>query len=491
MKARNQPLHRSKLSRRSFIKTAALTGTALSAPSLQVLGANEQIRLAVIGLGGKGRQHVELFSAIPGVHIAALCDVDPQRLAPEVEKLKQKGTHPLAVTDPRRVLDRDDVDAVVIATPNHWHAPLTVWALRAGKDVYVEKPVSHSVWEGERMVEEAQRAGRIVQSGTQYRSCPGLRAAAAWLQEGHLGKPLWAQVVWYEHRPPIGLCAPFTPADLDYDLWCGPAPHQPLTRPKLHYDWHWVWSTGDGDLGNSGIHAFDACRMFLPDASFPSRILSLGGRFTYDDAAQTPNTQFTLMDYPGLPIILENRNLSTEKDAVVMDQFRRIREGFVLQYEGGYFAGLRAGGVVFDSAGKELRRFSGNGGAGHAPNFIDTLRSRRAADLNAPILQGHISSAVCHLGNISYQLARPAKLATCRETLGAHPQVEEAFSRLVQSLEGIGVDLDRTPNLLGPWLQTDAATGRITGVDGADTSVLAEARRLARGSHRQPYGLPA
>lgn len=480
-----------KSTRRTFLKAAALAGAACSAPSFRVLGANEQIRLAVIGLGGKGRQHVELFSAIPGVRVAALCEVDPKRLAPEVEKLKQKGMPPFATTDPRRLLERRDVDAVVIATPNHWHAPLTIWALRAGKDVYVEKPVSHSFWEGERMVEEARRTGRIVQSGTQYRSCPGLRSAAAWLQEGHLGKPLWAQVVWYEHRPPIGKCPPFTPTDLDYDVWCGPAALEPLTRPRLHYDWHWVWATGDGDLGNSGIHAFDACRMFLPGARFPSSLRSLGGRYTYDDAAQTPNTQFTVMEYPGLPVILENRNLSMEKDAVVMDHFRRIREGFVVQYEGGYFAGLRAGGVVFDTADKEIRRFAGNGGAGHAANFIGALRSRRTADLNAPLSEGHVSSAVCHLGNISYRLARPAKLAPCRDALGSHSQVTEAFARLVRSLEGLGIDLDRTETALGPRLKTDPDSGSILSAGDGDASMLAEAHRWVRGSHRAPFGLSA
>jgi hypothetical protein len=389
------------------------------------------------------------------------------------------------------VLERDDVDAVVIATPNHWHALLTVWAVRAGKDVYVEKPVSHSIWEGERMVEEARAKGRIVQAGTQYRSCPGLRAAAAWLKEGHIGRPLWAHVIWYEHRPPIGKCAPFTPKDLDYDLWCGPAPLEPLTRPRLHYDWHWVWSTGDGDLGNSGIHAFDACRMFIPGAVFPRRLLGLGGRFTYDDAAQTPNTQLTVTEYPGLPILIENRNLSMEKDAVVMDQFRRTREGFVLQYESGYFAGLRSGGVVFDPAGKDIQRFRGDGGAEHVPDFVKALRNRRAADLNAPIIEGHVSSAVCHLGNISYRLGRPGKLEACRDAIGPHAQVTEAFTRLIQSLEGIGVHLDKTPFTLGPWLELDPASGDIVKVGAGDTAQLEQARRLARGSHRAPFTMPA
>ena len=452
---------------------------------------DDLIRVAVIGLGNKGGQHVEMFSALPDVRVTALCEVDPKRLAPHVEKLKQKGVTPFAANDPRRVLERDDVDAVVIATPNHWHALLTVWALRAGKDVYVEKPVSHNVWEGARMVEEAKAKGRIVQGGLQYRSCPGLRAAAAWLHEGHLGKPLWGHVLWYEHRPPIGQCPPFTPTDLDYDLWCGPAALEPLTRPKLHYDWHWVWSTGDGDVGNSSVHALDACRMFLPGMAFPRRIVSLGGRFTYHDAAQTPNIQFTLAEYPGLPIVIENRNLSMEKEAVVMDRFRGVQEGFVLHYEGGYFAGFRMGGSVFDNAGKVLQRFLGNNGKDHQANFIKALRSRQAEDLHAPIEEGHVSSAVCHLGNISYRLGRPGNRRACQDTLGNRPPVAEGFPRLVKSLEGIGVDLDESPFTLGPWLELDPTSGDILKTSGGDAEQLEPARRLARGSYRAPFTMPA
>jgi len=454
-------------------------------------GVNDPTRLAIIGLGNKGGQHVQMFSALPEARITALCEVDPQRLASQVEKLKQKGVTPFTASDPRRVLERDDVDAVVIATPNHWHALLAVWALRAGKDVYVEKPVSHNVAEGARLVAEAKASGRLVQSGLQYRSCPGLRAAAAWLREGHLGKLLWGHIVWYEHRLPIGKCAPFTPTNLDYDLWCGPAPAEPLTRPKLHYDWHWVWSTGDGDVGNSSVHAFDACRMFLPGRAFPQRILSLGGRFTYDDAAQTPNTQFTLAEYPALPIVIENRNLSMEKDGVVMGNLRSVQEGFVLQYEGGYFAGFRMGGSVFDNAGKKLQRFLGNNGEDHQANFIKALRSRKAEDLHAPIGEGHVSSAVCHLGNISYRLGRPGNPRACENALGNRPPVAEGFPRLVKSLEGIGVDLDKTPFTLGPWLELDPASGDILKAGAGDAAQLEQARRLARGAYRAPFVLPA
>lgn len=480
--------------RRIFLKQATVLAggiTTFPAWSRASNGANSDVRIAIIGLGNKGKHHVQLFSALPGVRIAALCEVDSKRLAPEVDKLKQKGITPFTATDPRRVLERDDVDVVVIATPNHWHALLTVWALRAGKDVYVEKPVSHSVWEGVRMVEAAKSTGRIVQAGTQYRSCPGLRAAAAWLKEGHLGKPLWGHVVWYEHRPPIGKCDPFTPDGLDYDLWCGPAPLEPLTRPKLHYDWHWIWSTGDGDLGNSGIHAFDACRMFIPGAVFPRRVLGLGGRFTYDDAAQTPNTQFTLLEYPELPIIIDNRNLSRDKDVVILDHFRRTREGFVLQYEGGYFAGLRAGGTVFDNDNQVLKRFPGDGGAGHHPNFLKAVRSRRMKDLHAPIVEGHISSAVCHLGNLSYRLGQPGGLRACMDALGTHAAVSDGFERVVGSLKGIDVDLEKTPFTLGPSLEVDPVTGTISKVGAGDAGQLEQARLLARGTHRAPFILPA
>ena len=476
--------------RRSFLKASSAAAAALALPAGRVLGANGDIRVGIIGLGNKGGQHVRLFSALPGVRVTALCEVDPERLTKHLNRVKEHGTTPFTAHDPRRVLERDDVDAVVIATPNHWHALLTVWALRAGKHVYVEKPVSHSVWEGTRMVAEARARGRLVQSGLQYRSCPGLREAAAWLQEGHLGKLLWGQVVWYEHRPPIGRCAPFIPDDLNYDLWCGPAPVEPLTRPKLHYDWHWFWSTGDGDVGNSSVHAFDALRMFVPGMGFPVRIHSLGGRFTYDDAAQTPNTQFTLAEYPGLPVIIENRNLSTVRDAVVMDRLRRVQEGFVLQYEDGYFAGFRMGGSVYDSQGRAIKRFQGNNGATHHENFIEVLRSGRSEDLHAPIEEGHVSSAVCHLGNISYRLARPTRLETCRAELGQHPQVIETFERLRKSLHGLGVDLDKTPFALGPWLNTGDAAGDIKGVVGETPSTLADAQRLAHGSHRAPYTFP-
>ena len=476
--------------RRSFLKVSGLAAAALALPGTHVLGANGDVRIAVIGLGNKGRQHVELFGKVPGVRVVAVCDVDPKRLARVVDEAKKRNESPFATTDAREVLDHKDIDAVVIATPNHWHALLTLWAIQAGKDVYVEKPVSHSIWEGERMVAAQKSSGRIVQSGTQYRSCRGLQAATAWLNEGHIGKPQWGHVLWYEHRPPIGKCAPFKPQDLDYDRWCGPAPCEPLTRPKLHYDWHWVWATGDGDLANSGIHAFDACRWFARQKGFPRRVLGMGGRFTFDDAAQTPNTQLTLIDYPEVPILIENRNLPTEKGGDIMDTYRRIREGFVLQFEGGYFAGLRAGGLVIGPKGERLKEFPGDGGDDHQANFIAAVRNRRQSTLRAPIQEGHISSSVCHLGNISYRLGEPTSTNTCRQIVAAHAHADETFDRLSKSLEGIGVDLGKAPFSMGPWLEINPKTGEVRNAGKGQTAKRDQARTLAHGSHRAPYVLP-
>jgi len=480
------------LPRRDFLRRAT-AGAALAFPALRLgaAGSNQDIRLAVIGLGGKGRGHARMLLKFPGARLTALCDVDPQRLAEQVAAAKEAGVTVAGATDPRRILERADVDAVVIATPNHWHAVLTAWACRAGKDVYVEKPVSHSLGEGPRMLAAAERYGRIVQSGTQYRSDEGIRAATAWIREGHIGRPRAAHVAWYEYRPGIGRAAPHRPAGLDYDLYCGPAPADPLTRPKLHYDWHWFWSTGDGDLGNSGVHPIDACRFMAGLTGLPRRVRCLGGRFGVHDAAETPNTQLTLVDYPGLPMLVENRNLPAKAGQKAMDAFRGIREGFALDCEGGSFVGLKGGGVIYDREGKRLRQFPGEGGGRHLANFLDAVRSRRVADLNAPLAEGHASSAVCHLGNLSWRLGREDSLAACHEAVRAHAGAAEVVDQLSGHLRANQLDLGQARFRIGPWLEIAPETGGLTAVEGATTAELAAARRLAEGSWRAPYGFEA
>jgi predicted dehydrogenase len=480
------------LLRRDFLRRAT-AGAALAFPALRLgaAGSNQDIRLAVIGLGGKGRGHARTLLKFPGARLTALCDVDPQRLAEQVAAAKEAGVNVAGATDPRRILERADVDAVVIATPNHWHAVLTAWACRSGKDVYVEKPVSHSLGEGPRMIAAAARHGRIVQSGTQYRSDEGIRAATAWIREGHIGRPRSAHVAWYEYRPGIGRAAPHRPTGLDYDLYCGPAPADPLTRPKLHYDWHWFWSTGDGDLGNSGVHPIDACRYMAGLNGLPRRVRCLGGRFGVDDAAETPNTQLTLVDYPGLPMLVENRNLPAKAGQRAMDAFRGIREGFALDCEGGSFVGLKGGGVIYDREGKRLRQFPGEGGGRHLANFLDAVRSRRGGDLNAPLAEGHASSAVCHLGNLSWRLGREDALAACREAVRPHAGAAELVDQLAGHLRANQLDLGQARFRIGPWLEVAPDTGALTTVEGASAVELAAARQLAEGRWRSPYGFEA
>lgn len=491
MKTSNLPSS-SAISRRRFLSLAAVAGGLAHPgirPCLRAAGsASSDIRFAVIGLGNKGKGHVRDLLRQPGVRLAALCDVDPERLAAQVAVAKEAGLTPFANVDPRRVLERADVDAVIIATPNHWHAVLTVWSCRAGKDVYVEKPVSHTLWEGSQMAAVARETGRIVQSGTQYRSDEGLREAAQWIAEGNMGKPVSAHVLWYEYRPGIGQVAPYTPGNLDYDLYCGPADVEPLTRSKIHYDWHWFWSTGDGDLGNSGVHPIDACRMLAGITGVPKRGLCLGGRFAVGDGAQTPNTQLTLIDYPGLPMVIENRNLPMKTGVRAMDQHRGIREGFVLECEGGSFAGLRGGGWIYDREGKRVRQFVGDGGSGHLANFVNAVRSRQTSALHAPVSEGHVSAVFCHLGNVSWRLGRRASLASCREAVRGHAHGEAVVDRLADHLKANDVDLDGDGFVLGPWLEVASSGESITSVSSGGNETLAQAKKLARGHHRDGYG---
>jgi len=475
------------LSRRTFLKSAGLVGLSLKVS--RVLGANDDIRIAIIGIGNKGKGHVGVFRATNGCRVAALCDVDPKRLAEGLDSFDDKPAV-FATTDLRRVIDRKDIDVVVIATCNHWHGVATVWSCQAGKDVYVEKPISHSLDEGTLMVAAAKKYNRIVQAGTQYRSDQGLRAAAEYIGRGGIGKMLWGHVLWYEERGSIGRKAPWKPDWLDYDLYCGPAPVEPLTRDRLHYDWHWVWSTGDGDLANSGIHAFDVCRMFAGYDHLPERVLCVGERFAVNDAGQTPNTQLTVLDYKSAPIIIENRNLPSKKGERVMDQLKGVREGVIFQCEGGYFAGFRGGGWIYDNDGKKVKQFKGDGGSDHHVNFIEAVRTRKPGLLNAPIRQGHISSAVCHLGNLSFRLGVDADKKQILEKIGDFNLAGETLERIERHLTANEVDLNKTPMKLGPWLTVDQQTEAITRCDGKNTaSAVAKANTLARGSYRKPFAI--
>src|SRR5471032_3375886 len=302
------------LTRRTFLKTSVIAdaGVAFSARSwAQVAGANGDVRVAVVGLNGRGKNHLTSLKNIPGVRIAALCDIDTAVLEKAKASLGANAAGVKTYTDIRELLASPDIDAITVATPNHWHSLAGIWACQAGKDVYVEKPISHNVWEGRQLVAAATKYNRVMQTGTQIRSGDWLVEAVAWVRAGNLGKITASRGFCYERRNSIGKTTgpQPVPATADYNLWCGPAQVVPLRRKRLHYDWHWINATGNGDVGNQGIHQMDVARWFLGEPGLPRHTLSVGGRLGYEDDGETPNTQVVVHDYATAPLIFEVRGL--------------------------------------------------------------------------------------------------------------------------------------------------------------------------------------
>ncbi|HYE32943.1 MAG TPA: Gfo/Idh/MocA family oxidoreductase [Methylomirabilota bacterium] len=475
-----------KVTRRSFMKTAAWAAGVTALPArvwAQAPGSNSDIRVAVVGFNGRGKDHISGLSAVKGVRLVGLCDADQKVLAAEVQKQEQKQNVVQGYTDIRRMLDNKDIDVVTIGTPNHWHALGTIWACQAGKDVYVEKPVSHNVFEGRKAVEAARKYNRIVQTGTQSRSNPGMREAVEFIQQGNLGKILWVRGLCYKRRASIGKVdgPQQIPQNIDYDLWCGPSPMVPLMRKNLHYDWHWVWETGNGDLGNQGIHQMDIGRWILGEDALSPEVFSVGGRLGYVDDGTTPNTQIVFHNYKKAPLIFEVRGLPARTDAKEMDKYRGASVGVVVQCEGGYVSiPTYNSATVYDNDGKETRKF--NGTASHYENFITAVRERKRELLTADILEGHLSSALCHTGNISYRLGKKASPEAIREQIKGDKLAEESFGRMAEHLAANDVDISKEMVTLGPVLRMDAASEKFTNNREANTQLTRE--------YRKPYVVP-
>ncbi|HOX58946.1 MAG TPA: Gfo/Idh/MocA family oxidoreductase [Candidatus Paceibacterota bacterium] len=490
-----------KLNRRDFLKTSIFTTASLSLlPALgadntarneqrrtvasRITGANSDVRFAVVGFGGRGTSHINDLREVPGTRLVALCDVDRGILDREARKCLDRGEQIETYTDIRKLLESKNIDVVGFATPNHWHALGAIWAMQAGKDVYVEKPVSHNVWEGRRIVEVARQLNRIVQTGTQSRSSSGIREGIAWVREGHIGKILRARGFCYKRRPSIGKAdgpQPIPP-EIDYDLWCGPAPKEPLMRKKLHYDWHWVWPTGNGDLGNQGIHQMDMARWALGETALSPRVLSVGGRFGYVDDGTTPNTMIVFHDYPTAPLIFEVRGLPSSANSGNMDKYRGVDVGVVVDCEGGAMTiPTGSSAKILDKDGAEIKKFSGN--SSHFANFIDAVRSRKFSDLTADILEGHLSSALCHTGNISYRLGNTQQPGQIHDAVKGNPDLAEVLGRMEEHLAANAVDLKKTPATLGAVLKMNPKTERFIGNRKAN-------QQLTR-DYRKPFVVPA
>lgn len=474
--------------RRSFLKSFSLAaaGAALSPHAwAQVAGANADIRLGIAGLNGRGKDLIREFGALPGVRIVALCDADSAVLAAAAQARRDAGGEVRTFADLRGLLAQKDIDAVALATPNHLHALQAVWACQAGKDVYLEKPVSHNLWEGRKIVEAAAKYRRVVQAGSQCRSSDSLAEAVAWVRAGNLGKITSARGLCYKRRASLGLTAnpPPVPASVNYDLWCGPAPLAPPHRAKFHYDWHWFWATGNGDLGNQGVHQLDIARWFLGEAAPAPRVLTVGGRLGYADDGETPNTLLVWHDYAAAPLLFEVRGLPARAGANAMDSFQGASIGVIVQCEGGsVVVPSYTTANALDRDGKLLKKFTG--ASSHAGNFIDVVRSRKLSDLRAPIQEGHASAALAHLANISHRLGRAAAPEAVREQFRASQELSGSFARLTEHLAANAVDLAQTPLTLGLPLAFDPGAEHCTGENAAAANAL-----LTR-EYRKPYVVP-
>ena len=473
------------ITRRDLMKCSLAAGISLAMPFSRARGANNDVRVAVVGIRSQGSNHINWFRQIPGVRVVAICDADRQFLDREKKKFNDRSEKIDTYVDYRKLLEDKNIDAIVTATPNHWHALVTVWACQAGKDVYVEKPVSYSIWEGRQMVKAARKYNRIVQAGTQRRSDEGLKEVIQYLEQGSLGKITIVRGIIYVRRGSIGKVdgpQPI-PETVDYDLWCGPAPMVPLMRKNLHYDWHWVWPTGNGDFGNNGIHFIDLCRWILGKNELAPGVMSIGGRFGYIDDGQTPNTQIVFLDYKPVPIIFEVRGLPRAKGDPAMDAYRGTRAGLVVHCENGYIL-WGDGGWVYDNDGKRIKQFKGTGGAGHHANFIKAVRNRKVSDLAADILEGHLSSALCHMGNISYRLGKKTSRDEVMQVIRTNKEMVDSFERFQEHLLLNNVDVQVTPRILGPWLSMDPQSERFVGEFHQD------ANKFVSRDYREPFIVP-
>lgn len=494
----------SKFTRRDFIKSSLATAATASLwpalggcttqpkPHARIIGANEDIRIAVVGMNSRGKNHIDRgYGDMKGVRVVALCDPDTAVLDAAKEKYKDLLPDVQTCRDYRDLLDNPDIDAVSLATPNHWHALGAIWAVQAGKDVFVEKPASHNVWEGRQLVNAANKYNRIVQTGSQSRSSYAIAESIEWVRAGNLGKIKRVRCLCYNRRESIGKCTgPLKiPETVDYNLWAGPAPMETLYRLKFHYDWHWVWPTGNGDLGNQGVHQMDVARWVLGHQELSPAVFSLGGRLGYIDDGTTPNVQIIFHDYKPVPIIFEVRALPQYTGSKEMDRYRGrndrpiINRGVntIIECEGGYISIPNyVSAYASDWQDNEIKRWEG--ADNHYANFIKAVRSQKKSDLTAEVLEGHLSAALCHTGNVSYQLGKPQSPDEIRDAIKNNPDVTDAFNRMQEHLAANDVNLNQTPASLGVPLKMDPKTERFTNNN--------DANKLLTRNYRAPFVVP-
>jgi predicted dehydrogenase len=471
-------------SRRQFLKcsTATVALSGLSPASwARVVGANEAIRVAVVGLNGRGGGHINEFRKMEGVRLAALCDVDTQVLERSAGKIQGVAKY----QDIRKLLENKEIDAVSVATTNHWHSLITIWACQAGKDVYVEKPCSHNVFEGRKCVEAARKYNRVVQHGTQSRASGSTAKLAALAKSGKYGKLLVSKGYCCKPRWTIGFKPVANPpAYLDFDIWLGPAPKQPYHANLVHYNWHWFWDFGNGDIGNQGVHEIDKARWFL-GGTLPRSVVSLGGRYVdeanFKDQGQTPNQMVSVYDFGGPLVLFETRGLVANKKIPAIAENYPNKVANELYFEAGAIKGNKFypkdGGAAQPLESVDFDAPEG----GHFANFIHCMRTRKWQELNADILQGHLSAALCHLGNISYRLGQERPFEKPKD-FSDNAVVGESIMTVLENTKAIGVDPQKATLWVGPKLAFDPEQEKFVR--------NAKANQLLTRAYRAPYVVP-
>jgi predicted dehydrogenase len=407
--------------------------TALSLQTSRILGANDRVEIAVVGVGGRGTGHLNEYAKLPDCRIAGVCDVNQaaqERAVALVERLT--GHKPRVFSDMRKLYEDKEIQAVSIATPNHWHALATIWACQAGKDVYVEKPVSHNVWEGRQMIAAARKYNRIVQAGSQSRSIAHKQQAIKLLQEGAIGKIYMAKGLCYKRRPSIGKKPDQpTPPGVDWSLFLGPAPMRAFNENRFKYNWHWFWETGNGDIGNQGVHEMDVALWGLGKTVMPKSAFSSGGKFVYDDDQETPNTQLASFNFGDAELVFEVRGLPSPDEGPLKRRGNNTI-GNIFYGSDGYLA-VDGSGFWLYKGEQHTLAMEGKAQRGdtspHMDNFLKAVKSRKREDLNAEVAVNVLASNYCHLANISYRVGRKLTWDPAREKFAGDAEADALLTR--------------------------------------------------------------
>lgn len=409
------------LTRRDFVKSSVAAGAVATLPFSNVRGANSDIRVAVVGIRGRGGSLIREFHDLDGVRVVALCDVDGGVRAKRVKEFTDRNEKVDAYEDFRQMLEDKSIDVVAVATPDHWHAPVAAHAVVAGKDIYVEKPLCHTIAEGRYLANLARKHGKMVQHGTQARSSENIIEGIEYLRSGKLGKVRMAKAINCQLRGPIGRVADSeAPPNVNYDLWLGPAPKRPFNQNRFHYNWHWFWDYGTGDTGNDGIHQLDIARWGL-GVELPDAVSCSGGQLFYDDDHQTPDTQVATFEYDDVYLMYEMRLWTPYK-------LEGHDNGNMFYADGGTMSIGRKGWQVTFKNGK-LGPGGPRGSTPHAANFIKAVHSRKATDLNADVETGFHSATLCHLANISMRTGRRLKYDTKNERFINDPEANTYLTK--------------------------------------------------------------